>query len=182
MVDAGYFPKRIEQRPEFVKAPTVREICSVSNCISSGPENWIDLWLHNEFGWFNNITDAKRIIPAGQENFYRLFAYRIHPEIFREGGRLPLLIPPDVVPEPIPHSFRRLGFDSVQRSIYGVLGFECSPLSCNAMADEIPTNEFCLFDSFEAGLSGADRFSREQPEPGNYYLIEVLERAVDSAA
>src|SRR5688572_11170342 len=83
MVDGGYFPKRIEARPDFVKAPTVREICSVSDCISSGPKNWIDLWLHNEFGWFNTILDAKRITPVGQESVYRLFAYRIHREIFQ---------------------------------------------------------------------------------------------------
>src|SRR5688572_12489142 len=182
MVDGGYFPKRIEARPDFVKAPTVREICSVSDCISSGPKNWIDLWLHNEFGWFNTILDARRITPVGQESVYRLFAYRIHREIFRDGVRVPLRIPADVNPQPIPASFRRLGFDCVNRSTYTVLGFECSPLSCNSMADEILTNEFCLFPTFEAGLSGAERFSREQPEPGDYFLIEVLERTDEITA
>jgi hypothetical protein len=56
-----------------------------------------------------------------------------------------------------------------------VLGFECSPLSCNAMATEMDTNEYCLFDSLEAAVAGAARFSIEQPEPGDYYVIEVLE-------
>src|SRR5688572_11170343 len=101
---------------------------------------------------------------------------------FRDGMRVPLRIPADVNPQPIPDFFRRLGFDCVNRSTHTVLGFECSPLSCNSMADEILTNEFCLFPTFEAGLSGAERFSREQPEPGDYFLIEVLERTDEITA
>ncbi len=56
-----------------------------------------------------------------------------------------------------------------------VLGFECSPLSCNEMAAEISANEFCLFRGLNAAIAGAQRFAAEQPEPGDYYVIEVLE-------
>ncbi len=56
-----------------------------------------------------------------------------------------------------------------------VLGFECSPFSCNSMAGEMRANEYCLFDSLEAAIAGATRFSIEQPEPGDYYVVEVLE-------
>jgi hypothetical protein len=56
-----------------------------------------------------------------------------------------------------------------------VLGFECSPLSCNSMASEMTANESCLFHSLEAAIAGAMRFSIEQPEPGDYYVVEVLE-------
>jgi hypothetical protein len=44
------------------------------------------------------------------------------------------------------------------------------------MAGEIETNEYCLFDSVDAAVAGAIRFSVEQPEPGDYYVIEVLEK------
>jgi hypothetical protein len=71
MIDAGFFAKRIESKPEFLHAPGVREICSVSTCISSGPENWIELWLHNDMGWFNRKADAIRAVPPGHESQYR---------------------------------------------------------------------------------------------------------------
>ncbi len=175
MIDAGFFTKQVMLKPESVHAPGVREICSVSRCISPGPEDWVDLWLHNGLGWFNRVSDALRAIPPGQESQYRLFAYRIYLEVFTKDGRLPLKIPEDVQSEPIPDEFRSLGFDSVSKSMESVLGLECSPLSCNAMADEIPTNEFCLFPGLNEAIAGAERFAAEQPEPGDYYVVEVLE-------
>jgi hypothetical protein len=175
VIDAGYFAKQIEPKPEFLNAPGVREICSVSECISSGPEGWIEHWLHNEFGWFNRAVDAVRVIPLGHESRYRLFGYRLHPEIFRSGNRVPLTIPADVRPEPIPSTFRSLGFDSLNKSMNSILGLECSPLSCNSMAAEIVVNAFCLFPALDDAIAAAERFSREQPEPGDYYVVEVLE-------
>ena len=175
MIDAGFFAKRIEPRPEFLHAPGVREICSVSRCISSGPENWINLWLHNDLGWFNRISDAIRAIRPGEESRYRVFAYRMYPEVFTAGGRVPFTVPDNVRPEPIPTEFRSLGFDSASKSMETVLGLECSPLSCNRMADEIGANEFCLFRGLDEAIAGAQRFAAEQPEPGDYYVIEVLE-------
>ena len=56
-----------------------------------------------------------------------------------------------------------------------VLGFECSPLSCNSIAGEMGANEYCLFDLLEAAIAGAMRFKIEQPEPGDYYVVAVLE-------
>ena len=61
-----------------------------------------------------------------------------------------------------------------------VVGLECSPLSCSSMAIEIPTNEHCLFPTLDAALHGADLFSREQPESGDYYVVEVLEEPLDA--
>ena len=53
MVDAGYFAKMIEPTPDWLHCQSVREICSVSTCVSSGAEDWVDHWRHNELGWFN---------------------------------------------------------------------------------------------------------------------------------
>lgn len=175
MIDGGYFPKRILGRPEWLEAPAVREICSVSECMSPGPPNWVERWLHNELGWFNRREDALAVIPPGCEREYRLFAFRIYPEVFTEGERVPLVLPGDVDAEPIPPTFRSLGFDCANRSLPDVLSLECSPLSCNNMAGDFEVNEFCLFSTFEQAVTAAERFSREQPEPGDYYVIEVLE-------
>ena len=176
VIDAGYFAKRVVPKPEWLDAPGVVEICSASGCVSKGPEGWIDHWLHNELGWFNRASDAWTVVPPDQREAYRLFAYRIYPAVFRNGVRHDFRLPSDVHPDPIPPAFRRLGFDSVNKSMEQSLGFECSPLSCNAMATEVSANQLCLFDSLEAAIAGATRFSIEQPEPGDYYVVEVLER------
>jgi hypothetical protein len=180
VIDAGFFPKIIVMRPDWLKNPDIVEICSVSHCISEAPPHWIDPWIHNDFGWFNRIDDAMSVVPAGQAAEYRLFAYRLYPEVFRGGAALPFVRPNGVDPEPIPQTFRSLGFDSVSKSMETILGFECSPLSCNSMADEIAANAVCLFPTLEAALAGADRFSRDQPEPGDYYVVEVLEASPGS--
>jgi hypothetical protein len=176
MIDAGFFVKQIERKPDDMRAPGVLEICSVSGCLSSPPKNWIESWRHNDFGWFNRISDALSVIPSGDESRYRLFAYRLYPEVFTPQGRVQIWVPGNVSPEPIPSAFRRLGFDSASKSMERVLGFECSPLSCNQMAAEIRANQFCLFADLDAAISGAERFAADQPEPGDYYVVEVLER------
>lgn len=56
-----------------------------------------------------------------------------------------------------------------------VLGFECSPLSCNAMAAEMTANSHCLFRTLAEAVAAAALFSVGQPEPGDYYVVEVLE-------
>lgn len=177
MIEAGYFPKLIEIKPTAMQAPRVREICSVSECISSGPDGWLEHWRHNQFGWFNRLADALGVIPKDQLSKYRLFAYRIYPELFRQGRRIPVSVPEDVRPEPVPTNFRTIGFDAVSKTMEIDRQLECSPLSCNFMASEMEVNEHCLFPDLRTALLGAERFSVEEPEPGDYYVVEVLERA-----
>ncbi len=59
-----------------------------------------------------------------------------------------------------------------------------SPLSLEALgvfsgiAQEVPVNRCCLVDAVELAVGLAECFSREQPEPGNYFVLAVLrERA-----
>jgi hypothetical protein len=175
LIDAGFFMKRIEVRPASLNAPGVREICSVSHCISPAPENWIQAWLHNDLGWFNRIADALTVVRPEERHEYRLFGYRVFPEVFTAEGRDAIVLPENVKPEAIGQEFRSLGFDSTNKTMESVLGFECSPLSCNAMAEEIRANKYCLFATLDEAIAGAERFATEQPEPGSYFVIEVLE-------
>jgi hypothetical protein len=175
MIDGGYFPKLIANRPKELDAACVREIASVSHCISSGPENWIDHWRHNELGWFNTVADAMSVVPKAERARYRLFAYRLEPFAYRQGDRIDIVIPTDVRPDAIGPEFVERGFDAVSKSMERILGLECSPLSCNYLAAEVPANEFCLFPSRDAAAAAAQSFSIEQPEPGDYYVIQVLE-------
>lgn len=174
MIDAGYFVKRIQPRPEVIRAPRVREICSVSNCISDGAEGWLETGCHNALGWFNDVEDALSVVPSDTHKHYRLFAYRVSPRLHRGGTRLDFSLPPDIHANAIPTTFVVRGYDAVSRSTdFGCL--ECSPLSCNYLAAEMDVNEFCLFSSLNAALAGADTFSIEQPEPGDYCVVQVLE-------
>jgi hypothetical protein len=175
VIDGGYFARRVMPKPHSLSAAAVREICSVSECMSPGADGWIRRWRHNGLGWFNSVADAVGVIPDGQHAHYRLFAYRIHPEVFRAGRRLSFAPPADVKPEPMPDGFQRLGFDSASKSSELTLCLECSPLSCNEMAMEMSANAHCLFETLGEAIAGAQRFAVEQPEPGDYFVVEVLE-------
>jgi hypothetical protein len=67
--------------------------------------------------------------------------------------------------------YRQLGWDVASKSYSPE--FEGSPLSCNGMATEVQVNGACLLNSLEAAIALARRCAREQPEPGNYFVVEV---------
>jgi hypothetical protein len=50
---------------------------------------------------------------------------------------------------------------------------ECSPLSCNGLADSMPTNQRCLFESFEEAKSHLSAGSFNNAEPGPYRIVAV---------
>jgi hypothetical protein len=175
VIDGGYFARRVKPRPDHLDAPGAREICSVSECMSPGADNWIAAWRHNSLGWFNRVADALSVVPEEQRHEFRVFAYRVHPEVFRDGKRIELSLPADVRPEPLPPGFSSIGFDSASKSSEEGQSLECSPLSCNGLAAELTVNEHFLFPSLDAAVASAARFAVEQPEPGDYYVVEVLE-------
>jgi hypothetical protein len=171
----GYFPKKVTPRPEWLQAPAVREICSVSECIASGPEGWITHWVHNALGVYDTEQLAASIIPAGtQGDAFRLYAYRLLPILFRARAQEPLDLPRLEV-QPLPETFVSMGFDVVSRSVG--MAFECSPLSCNGMATQFEVNEHCLVTSPEGAVEVARWCAGEEPEPGPYVVVQVLRRA-----
>ena len=162
-----------------------REIASVSDCLSERPKGWVDRWDFNRATCWNTEAAAWASVPAESIDEFHVFAYRLVPLLFDKSGietpttndqlfpqKLPSL-PPDLA---WPH-FHRIGYDVVkQNAAMGILGFGCSPLSCNGMAESIPVNDFCLLDDLESAMAVARRFGVEQPEPGPYIVIEVLAR------
>jgi hypothetical protein len=168
----GYFPKRVTPRPDWLETPSVREICSVSECIAAGPPDWIARWTHNALWVYDSVDRARDVIPPGAERgVFALYAYRLLPLLFRPGSQEPLPVPPLVI-EPLPEDFVSLGWDVVSRSAGTT--FECSPLSCNHMARECAVNEFCLVPALQGAIDVAVRFAAEPPEPGPYVVVEVL--------
>lgn len=156
----GYFPRQTNPH----------EVCSVSHCLNPAPENWVEHWRHNDLGLFNTPSDAWSIVPA-QANGFRLFAYRLLPIRYLGEQAEPFEIAQQNV-EPLQSAFVSLGFDVVNK-IFSAF-FECSPLSCNGMADEVAVNRFCLLETLADAILFAQRCAREEPEPGPFYVLEVL--------
>lgn len=168
----GYFPKRRTPAPEELRAVGAEEICSVTECLAPGPEGWIEAWLHNAHSCFSSPADARRVADDAPGD-YQLFAYRLLPLRFRKGQTESMEVSTPGI-APLPPDFQSLGFDVVSKSLSNGLGFECSPLSCNLMALQVAVNRHCLVDELETARELARRFSVEEPEPGPYYVIEVL--------
>ena len=171
-VGLGYFPKRTHARPEWLKASAVQEICSVSQCISPGPDDWIQKWLHNELGFYDTTELAWKVIGRDEAGF-EMFAYQAYPLQFDEGAVQPWLVPVRV--ELDLSGFVFLGLDLVSRS--SETHFECSALSCNHGADHFPVNRFCLMDDPIAAYDACMTVSKGGYEPGPYHLLEVYRRA-----
>jgi hypothetical protein len=170
-VGVGYFPKRTQTRPEWLKASVVREICSVSECISSGPEGWIEKWLHNALGFYESEDLAWQVVGPDRGGF-DMYAYKAYPLQFDDGAVGPWQAPVELQLELSEFVF--LGFDLVSRSTAN--NFECSALSCNSGADEFPVNRFCLMDDSAAAFEACTVVSKGAYEPGPYHLLEVYRR------
>jgi hypothetical protein len=174
LVFAGYFPKRIAVRDDdWLKAPAVREIWSVSDCISKGPPNWLDKWLHNDVGLFDTRDLAMSVVPEKEAQTFTIVGYRVWDKMFDQGQEVELRADLPVLPGP-EAGFVTVGFDAVARS-QGF--FDCSPLSCNGGAATFATNEACLFRTLDEALAGAREFSIGSWEPGPYWVVEVLAEA-----
>lgn len=166
----GYCAKR------SLKAPFAgrdRGIASVSNCLSKRPDKWVERWDFNRAACWNTEAGAWACVPDESKSEFEIFVYRILPLLF-DASRIEK---PVTLDQPFPGDlpglpsaqprYRRIGYDVVERNAsMGMLGFGCSPLSCNGMAESIPVNEFCLIDDLETALAAARRFGVEQPEPG----------------
>ena len=173
-VPIGYFPKDTTVPVGWADSDRVNEICSVSDCISSGPKDCIERWIHNDYGYYNSELDAVSVCGES-EIMFRVLEFRMMSTVFTSGESAPFAIP-EVPIVPFSPKFKSIGFDvangSPGRNIIPFLG--CSPLSCNGMAREIPVNEFCLLDSLELAIALAKRFSIGEAEPGPYFVVEIL--------
>ena len=175
----GYFPKRTLKRPDWLKAVSVNEVCSVSTCVSDAPARWIEQWQHNQMWVYDSLELAWGVVPNGVRGEFDLYAYQLFPVQFEEGQQQPFEIPPLRI-APLPPSFERLGFDIVSRSCGS--SFECSPLSCNHMAEQVSVNRYCLVDSADVAFRLAAEFEADGCEPGPYFVVEVWRQKHDRTA
>ncbi len=178
MIPAGYMAKRLYQKPDYLKAEQVRDIYSVSGCVSSDFADYIPRWKHNGYWLFDSPEIIREVAIAESATLEGtlLFFYEVYEQQF-DGERWhafsPQPFPTSIV---IPQTKHIEGFDIV--TFYAGTSPECSPLSCNGMAREIPTNEHCLIDSFEEAKAALVRGDFKNAEPGPYRIFAVY--SVDS--
>lgn len=174
MIPVGYMAKRIYNRPEWLGVPNVVDIYSVSSCISEDFADYTPFWKHNGYWLF----DSPEVIRAlAQEKSIRLdgtnlFFYEAH-ELEFDGEAWNRWLPKSSFLTNVVSAARRQleGFDIV--SFSARTSPECSPLSCNSVAKEIPTNQHCLVESFDEAEANINNGSFKNSEPGPYRIFSV---------
>jgi hypothetical protein len=166
--------KRVVLSPSWLRVKHVVDIYSVSSCVNDDFADYIKFWKHNGYWFFNSAADLSEVADA--EGIVlsetHLFYYEVHPEEF-DGGTWVGFSPSASVLTDVaaPESARLEGFDVVTFSRR--TNAECSPLSCNSMAEEIPVNSHCLFSTFEEAWEAVNRGAFHDSEPGPYRIFSV---------
>jgi hypothetical protein len=168
----GYMAKRTARAGPEHKLPVhVREIASVSGCISSEPGGVEDL-SPDDLGLYDTPELALSVVPEAERGLYDVYAYKVLPLLFDPPSEVEWVPAPSEV-QALPSDFQRLGWDVVGRSGER---FDCSPLSCNSLAAELRVNARCLFDRAEDALDLLSSDKIRGAEPGPYAVVEVWRR------
>lgn len=180
MIPLGYMAKRVAVRPDWLRNDRVDEIVAVSSCMSKNfEEDWIDSWRHNGFWFFDSLAVIKALavendIDLEGVRWFYLEGYEFE---FVENGALWRRYGPDVsLPAPAvekPGRGHLRGYDVVTFSS-GTTP-ECSPLSCNGLAERVQVNRHCLLGSFEEAKRLIEEGAFRGSEPGPYRIISVFE-------
>ncbi len=174
IIPVGYLAKRVSTRPAWLQVPQVRDIYSVSNCVSAAFADYIPYWQHNGY-WLFDSSDVIR--GLAQEYALdlvgtTLFYYEAHAlEYDGEGWHTYApepAYPTHVAPSSTKH---HVGFDVVTFSLGSAP--ECSPLSCNGLAQNLRTNGHCLFASFTEAETHLTRGAFRAGEPGPHRIVAV---------
>jgi hypothetical protein len=174
MIPIGYMAKRIRKKPDWLHAPEVIDIFSVSGCVSEYFADYINYWKHNGYWFFDSPQIIKSIAKENSIELEgtSLFYYEAHQMEFDGEKWLPYAPEPSFQTDVRPPSTKELhGFDVV--NFTGRASPECSPLSCNSLAEKLPTNAHCLFSSFEAAETNVSNGAFNESEPGPYRIFGV---------
>jgi len=176
MIPVGYMYKSISEKPEWLKASQVSDIYSVSGCVSEDFDDWINYWKHNGYWFFDS---PKIIEDLAKENnidlkekklfFYKVYELQWNDEIDQWEG----FDPEDSFETNIltPQSVLLHGYDVTTFTAQNYA--ECSPLSCNHMAEELKVNCHCLLGSFGEAKELIESGAFNKCEPGPYRIFEV---------
>ncbi len=176
MIPAGYMFKRVVQRPAWLSAGAVVDIYSVSGCISDDFADYINYWKHNGYWLFDSpevmesLAKSENIDLSGTTLFY----YEVYEYEFDDSLKEWVTFAPEdsfLTNVQVPIHKRLQGFDVVNFTAH--TSPECSPLSCNSLAETIPVNQHCLLNTFEEAQDAIKQGLFENSEPGPYRIFAV---------
>lgn len=176
MIPVGYMYKQVAKRPTWLKTEAVSDIYSLSGCISANFADYVNYWKHNGYWLFDSPFVMEEIAQAANINLAKntLFYYEVYEREFDEETKEWFTFAPDpafvtVVQAPLHRQLA--GFDITTFTMH--TSPECSPLSCNALADTIPVNEYCLLPTFDEAKAALDNGFFHHSEPGPYRIFAV---------
>lgn len=176
MIPLGYMLKSVAERPDWLKAPAVRLVHSVSGCVSEDVADPDPEWRHNGWWFFDTAALVRQVADelGADPGRLTLFYYEAFDREYDHdaGDWLPYERNDDVETAVVPPARSTLrGFDVV--SVRHHNQPEHSPLSCNHLAEQLPTNAFCLFDSLDEARVALEAGLFRNAEPGPYRIVAV---------
>ena len=176
MIPVGYMAKNIESRPDWLKTNAINDIYSVSGCISEDFADYINYWKHNGY-WFFDSADVIESIAASEGidlSATTLFFYEVYEKQYDDVKNKWQAFAPEKsfathVQNPVNKHLE--GYDVV--SFSGQTSAECSPLSCNSMAQNFSVNAHCLFETFDEAKLHVENGDFKNCEPGPYRIFAV---------
>jgi hypothetical protein len=182
MRPAGYLYKFVAARPDWLRAGKVVDICSVSGCISRPFADYISHWKHNGYWLFDSPAAMAEIASLERIDLRQatLFYFEVYEDEFDGDARSWRGFAPEpsfVTDVQLPGNKRLLGYDIA--TFWAGAAPECSPLSCNSLADGHPVNIHCLLDSFDDAKQALESGVFDNAEPGPYRVFALY--AIDPA-
>lgn len=173
---AGYMAKQVALKPEHLHTSQVRDLYSVSACISKNFADYIHFWKHNGYGFFNTAQDIFCLAQTHHIELSdtRMFYYEMYVQQWCEDALSWESFEPEEALETKVEAPRRKqleGFDVV--SFYCQNVPECSYLSCNHMAETLDVNEHCLLDTLEQAIQLVESNTFFNCEPGPCRILAV---------
>ncbi len=168
MISVGYMVKRILNVPKGFENTDIVAIYSVSGCMSNDFAYYIEFWKHNGYWFFDSPQIIQQIAKEHSIDLTgtKLFYYEVYNLEFHEDTEWKSFEPEaSFITDIEKPSLKNLeGYDVVTFSCGN--SAECSPLSCNGLADTIPVNKHCLLSSFDEAHQLLEHGKFQHSEPG----------------
>ena len=175
MIPAGYMAKGILNRPNGFENTGIVDIYSVSGCMSENFADYVEFWRHNGYWFFDSPQIIQEISKENAIDLTgtKLFYYEVYNLEFHEGNEWKSFEPEASITTAIekPGLKNLEGYDIVTFSCGN--SAECSPLSCNGLADTIAVNKHCLLSSFDNAHQLLENGKFQHAEPGPYRILAV---------
>ena len=174
MIPLGYLAKSSCKKPSGFNIQSIVDVYSVSSDVNDSFADYINYWKHNGYWFFDSPSIIRDLAKEAEINLdgTLLFYYEAH-ELEFDGAEWRPFAPGSSMKTDVelPAQKRLEGFDIV--TFFAGNAPECSPLSCNGLADKLPTNRHCLLETFQEAESHLNAGSFNGSEPGPYRIFAV---------